>query len=88
MTAAAGDQDVRRFDVAMDQTLGVGGVEGVSHLGDDGERALEAQLAIGLEDASQVAAVHVTHGDVQLPSGLARAVDRDDVRVLKRGSRL
>jgi hypothetical protein len=48
LTLATIDQDVGRFDIAVNQPLRVGGVKSSSNLSDDGGRSLQAQRA-GLE---------------------------------------
>ena len=79
------DEDVRRLDVAVHEIAGVRGVERGGRLLEEVERAADAQRALPFQHRLEVGAPHVAHGDVQDPFGLARVVDRDDVRVVHLG---
>ncbi len=74
----AGEQDVARLEVAVDEPGAVGGVDGAGGVAHEldlvGERQLVAQLA-------QAAPLDVLHGDVRPPLGLADLVDLADVGV-------
>ena len=78
-----GEQDVRRLHVPVDQTLGVGGVQGGSALGDDRHCPGRLQLGHPSEQPLEVGSLHVAHGQVEDPVGLPRVVDRDHVGVIE-----
>ena len=87
--AAAGQEDVRRLDVAMQDAFGVRGVERVGDLRRDVEHLPQIerpprQLAI------ERLAVEQLHREIQLALVLVEAVDRADVRMIerRRGARL
>jgi hypothetical protein len=82
------EQDVRGLDVAVDEAVGVGGVQGGGDLSADRDGACRLGLALRPQQRLQVGAVDVAHHQVQLRVDLARVVDRDDVRVLERRRRL
>ena len=65
-------QDVRGFDVAMDQPFAVGGLEPFGDLGDQADLLLQRGL---VADGEQGRAVHPAHGDERRPFELARLVD-------------
>ena len=79
------EEHVRGLHVAVDERPPVRGVEGVGHLGQDAKRSLRAQLALAVEDASEVVALDEAHRQVELPVVLAGLVDRDHVRMVERG---
>ena len=79
------EQHVAGLDVPVHEPAAVGGVERVGDLGEQGEGALRAEPALALEQRAQVAALHVAHGDIELPVVLAGLVDGDDARVLQGG---
>ena len=79
-------QHVRGLDVAMDEPPCVSGVEGFGDLCADGDRAGGLERALLLQQALEIRALDVAHGEVELPVGLAGVVDRDDVGMLERGS--
>lgn len=56
-----GDQDVLRFDVAVHDAGGVGGIERGGDLGDDGDRAWRGQRAEAFQHAVQVGALDQAH---------------------------
>ena len=85
---AGGDQDVRRFHVPVDEPLAVRRLEGGGDLGDERRDLVLLQWPALSEPRLQVGAVDVPHRDVEDAVLLARLVDRDDVRMLERGSDL
>ena len=80
---ARADQDVRRLDVAMDEAEPVGHVERISHLAEQAQRPLVADGLGRVDQLAQVVALDVLHGEEENIVLLARAVDRDDVRMLE-----
>ena len=78
----AREQDVGGLDVAVDQAGSVRGVQRRGDLRDDLGGPLGRQRPLVLEQPVQVGARHVAHDEIQLPLGLARAVDRHHVRVV------
>ena len=85
-TGLAAEQDVGRLDVAVDEASGVDRVEPVADLGDQGGRLLGAEPADLRQPPAQIGAADVAHRDPGDPALFARGVDRDDVRMLDRGS--
>jgi hypothetical protein len=75
------DQDVGWLHVAVDQTAGVRGVQDAGDGGEDRERAWWRQPPVPRDQAAQVDAVDVLHGDVEQPVRLAGVVDRHHVGV-------
>ena len=86
--AALGDEDVRGLDVAMDDSLGVRGVEGVGDL--DGERRAGCRVpaADRRSGASAWHAIEILHGDEGFAVLLADVVNGADVGMVERGSGL
>ena len=82
------EQDVRRFDVAMDEAMAVGGVERPAELRHDAGRPLGSEAPLGADERAQVGPVDVAHDDEQHAVVLARVVDGEDVGVLDRGGGL
>ena len=82
--AVAVEEHIAGLHVAMDERSPVSRVEGARHLGEDLERPLRRQLALGVEQRPQVAALHEAHGQIELPVVLSRLVDRDHVRMVER----
>ena len=77
------DDEVRRFDVAVDHPLAVGVIEPLGNLLDDVDDALERHRLALLQELLEVRPLHVLHGDEGDPL-LARfddVVDGDDVRM-------
>jgi hypothetical protein len=83
--AGTGDQDVAGLDVAVHQTRGVHGVEGVGHRLQQGAQRLDVEPTVALEHRAEVLAVDEAHRQVEHAVRVARVVDRDDVRVLQAG---
>ena len=77
------EQDVGRLHVAVDEPLCVRRVERVRDLGGDRDDPPRRQRALPPEQRLQVGPVHVAHRDEQAAVGLARLVDRHDVRVVE-----
>jgi hypothetical protein len=77
------DQHVGRLYVAVDEPFRVGGVEGVRDLRDDRECPGGSQRAFTSKHGAQVRALDVAHREVEACVGVARVVDRDDVRVIE-----
>jgi hypothetical protein len=74
----ARQQDVGRLDVAVDEAAGVGGTEGIGHLGADGEYGVELEGPVLVEVGPHGGADHQLHDDgvdAVLGEGV---VDRDD----------
>ena len=79
-----GEEDVPGLHVAMDQAGGMGGVEGARDLVDQGHGPVDGQRTLARDRSFEILARHVAHGDEQLAIGLARLVDRQDVRMVER----
>ena len=77
------EQHVRGLDVAVDEPVRVGRVERVRDLRGDGDGPLRRQGALAPQQRLEVGPVDVAHRDEQAAVGLARLVDRDDVRVVE-----
>jgi len=82
------EQHVRGLDVAVDETFGVGGVERIRHLGEDGKRSGGLQPSLLSDQPLQVPAFDEAHDDEHLTVHFARVVDRHDRRMLERGGQL
>ena len=82
--ALAVQQDVLRLDVAVDDALLVGVLQGVADLRHDPQRLLRLQVAVA-QQLPQVDAVHVLHDEVVEAAGLAEIVDGDDVGMAEPG---
>ena len=80
---AAGDQDVGRLDVTMDEPGGVGGVQSARHLLEDHHRGVGGEAALAADHPLQVAAGDVPHRHVEDLLDLAGVVDGDDVGVIE-----
>ncbi len=85
--AAAGDEDVGRFYVAMDDAGGVSGVESVGDLNRDVEKLIEIDGAIG-DEVFEGLAVEEFHGDEGAAFVFADVVDGADVWVVQSGGGL
>jgi hypothetical protein len=82
--AALGDEKVGRLDVAMDDPLGMGRVEGVGNL--DG--CIQHLFALHRFSGNQVLeglALEQFHGDEGLAVVLVDLVNRADIRMVERG---
>ena len=80
---AIGDHDVGWFDVAMDDSRGMGDRERVGNLLGELDRALQGQAGPGNHLVERTAA-HELHDEEVDPVGVIHFVDRDDVRVVER----
>ena len=80
-------EGIGRLDVAVDETVLVGGIQRGGELRHQRERALGRERPLGREQPLEVDAVDVAHRDEELAAGLARLVDRDDAGVVDRGRR-
>ncbi len=78
------DEDVRRLDVAVDESTRVRCVQGGCDLPGDRDGLFLRQRP-RCEQLLELGALDVAHGDVQLAGDLAGVVDGDDVRVVDRG---
>ena len=86
--AVAGDEDVRRLDVAVDDAARVG--RGERERDRDGrvDGPIGTDASLVAEDVGEAAPVDVLHDDVVGAGRLAPVVDADDVRVVEVGGRL
>ena len=62
---AVGEQDVLRFDVAVDQPVGMGVLECAGHLRRDANRLTHRQLLVALEPGAEGFAFYVGHDVVE-----------------------
>ena len=82
--AAAGDEDVGGFDVAMDDLLGVGGVEAVGDIDGEGKEEFEVH-GTPADSVFQGLAVEKFHGDEGFAIVFADVVNGADVGMIERG---
>jgi hypothetical protein len=75
------EQDVLGLDVAVHHTLAVGVAERVRHLAGDLQRLVQRQLRLPVQPIPQGLPLHVRHHIEEQPTGLARIMQRQDVRV-------
>jgi hypothetical protein len=78
------DEDVGRFDVAVNDAFAVGGVERVGDLDGDREKRLGAEWTAG-DAVPQRGAFEEFHGDEGLLAGVADLVDGADVGMVQCG---
>src|SRR5208283_283325 len=83
--ASGGDENVGGLDVAMDNALGMRGIEGVGDFGGEGEDYLGIHGAAA-DAVLEGGAFQKFHGDVGLLAALADVVDGADVGVIQRRS--
>lgn len=81
----SGDQQIRRFDVSVDQVVGVCGVQRLGGLRDERDGPRDRQRPVLGENLRKVSASDQAHVQVQLPVDVAVPVDGDDVRVAQPG---
>jgi len=79
----AGDEDVRRLDVAMDQAGGVRDVERSGDVRDQRDRPLGLERPLAAQKAAQVDAFDPLHRDVEEPAVFAGVEHRDEVGMLE-----
>ena len=79
------EQHVRGLDVSVHQPAFMRGVERVRDLRADRDRPLGTGRVLA-QELPEISPFDVAHGDEQLPRHLARVIDRNDVRVIDRGS--
>ncbi len=86
----AGEQDVGRFDVAVQQAPLVGVVECPGHRGDDGAHVVYRHpvLILGFHQLSRIGALDVVHRNPQLILEVASVVHADDMRMKQRGAQV
>jgi hypothetical protein len=78
---AALEQDVLGLDVPVHDAPAVRVREGVGHLAADPQGVVDRKLLLAVEPVAQRLALDVGHHVVEVPRGLARIVEREDVRV-------
>jgi len=80
-------QDVFRFDVAMDDALRVGLVETIGHITGDPENFLDRRPAVPIEFGPETLARHQRHDEIRkrfaFPVERTRIEQRQDMRVLE-----
>ena len=84
----AGQEEVRRLEVAVDPPRLVGVLEAQGRLADRLAGVGHGQRPPGPEDRLQVEAVEQLHDEEEDPVGLARVAGQDDVGVLEAADRL
>ncbi len=77
--AGAVEQDVAGLDVAVDDALAVGVVEGVGGLAGDAQHVAQTQARSGVEAAGEVDALDELEGEIEETLGLAGVEQGDDV---------
>ncbi len=83
--AIARDKDVFRLDVPVDDTLPVGGLEGIAYLAGEFERLVRSQARCSQQPA-QIGAIHIFHHEIEISiAGPAEIIHRDDARMLNPG---
>ncbi len=81
----AREQNVLRLDVAVHHVLGVGVGQRVGHLDQDLHGLVDRQLALAADPVTEIVPVDGGHHVVEKALGLARVVQRQDVRMLQPG---
>ena len=81
--AAAGDEKIGGLDVAMNDSLGVRGIERVGNFDGDIEQAVEFERA-AVDHVLQCGAIEKFHGDERLAILFANIVDGANVRMVQR----
>ena len=84
---SAGQQDVARLDVAVDDAGAVGGAERLQHLVGDALRPGHRQRTVGRQHGGQRRPVDQLHHEVQVIVGDPGVVDRDRMGVAEAGRR-
>jgi hypothetical protein len=80
---ARADENVRRFDVPVEDIRGMGGVQCVSDLDPEPQHCIEFEWTGG-ESVLQRRALQILHGDERSSVLLADVVDRTDVWMVER----
>src|SRR5262249_45019155 len=86
--AACFQPDIRRFDVAMDHSAGMGGSETLDNLAADAEDLGDGERALALEPRLESFALQQRHGQKRYPAILTDVQDGDDVVMHDAGDRL
>ena len=81
---AIGQEDVPRLDVAMDDAVGVGRVQGVGDLDADVHQLMDLERT-GQQPIAQGLPLHQLHDDEGVALVIADVVDGADVRVVQGG---
>src|SRR5205823_5284468 len=76
-------QNVRRLDIAMNEPLGVGVVQGLEQLANEADRSSHGQPAMPLEQCPGIGAKDVIHGEKKFAARLTDVAKGDDVRVIE-----
>jgi hypothetical protein len=85
--SALGDEDIGRLDVAVDDSFGMGGIEGVGDFDGECENQFGFQRTIA-DPVLECKAVQKLHGDEGLAILFADVVDGANVGVIQRGRSL
>jgi hypothetical protein len=80
---AFGEQDVFRFDVAMDHAMAMRVIEGVGRLAREANGILDGKLPFAREPVPQAFAFDERHREPELRRGLARVEDAKQMRMLQ-----
>ena len=83
--ARLGDEDVRRPQVAVNDTLPMRVIHGIADLAGEVERARQIERAVARDDVLERLARHVLHHDEEDVVLLLRRSDRDDVGMVEAG---
>ena len=83
--AVTGEQDVLGLDVAVQDVVLVGVLEGLCRFAPDPEGVFERELPVARQPLTQALALDVRHGEPELSTRLARVEHGEDVRVLQPG---
>jgi hypothetical protein len=78
------EQDVFRFDVAVNDALLVGELEGFADAGDDRQCFLGLETAFA-EELAEAGAIDVFHHQVEEAAGFAGVMDGDDIGMVEAG---
>jgi hypothetical protein len=83
--AALGHKNIRRLDVAMDNSQRVGGIQAISNFDAEREQCLQFHGTVA-DDVLQRRAVEVLHDDERLAILLADVMNGADIRMVERRS--